>query len=515
MDTHQHENHPDDVSMSDATPVHAATTRAHPVVAGNTHPSQPPAAASSSSPPRRRSPRADHHHPHHPTPHHHPHLRQRAQSAPRVRPVIYKSTNLARTAPDLVASASPDVMSSVRAIQKANETAERVRDNFQAEREKQLGLDGAAAAAADEPITGNDEDSNARKYKRRLKLNRQSAAASRVRREAYTKALESEIINMDSTYRKIQHELEQEREENRRLRLYIDTQGGNAAGTSEQPQRQQRDDGRDSGRASGSDSQLNPSNININNNINSNSNNNRNDTTSNLTIDLTQNTRPHQQRELNDNDQKLTNSTQVPTTSPHPELQYTENGSASLPTAMPVPPSSDWPDHVRKKEDVEGCDGPMDDKDEGNGHSVSSPPAPDQLQNNSHSVIPIPSADIGDTNEFIPGPADPLHTPLILSQNASSDVQPHGGSAPGMMAHNNNPHAYPEQGNQTEGGSAVGKSSDFELEHIAYTLDMAPEIVRAMQSPTDELVVDTPDCFLVSDENVIDSPLLGQGHTFY
>lgn len=529
MGDHEYENNAtsspltSDLTISDATPAHIRTPgipirESHPSHAGGrttwrrspNDQSVRPAVVAVGASSTRPSPQTDgRHHQYHQQEQQHAQSRQRAQSAPRVRPVIYKSTNLARTAPDLVASASPDVMSSVRAIQKANETAERVRDNFQSEREKQLERD----TASNDPIFGNDEDSNARKYKRRLKLNRQSAAASRVRREAYTKALESEIVNMDSTYKKIVQELEEEREETRRLRLYIDSQG--TMGQTEQTQEQ--DDGHNSGRTSSSNSQINRNNYYNSDNTNTNNNNNRNDTTSNLNSDLTQNNPPHQ-GQLNNNDQKLTNNTTaMPTASP--QLQHAGNGSASMSTPIAVPVTSDWYGEVGKKEDVEGCDRAMDDKgddEKGDGHSVPTLSVTEHFQNNPHAGIPISSTDIGDTNEFTAGPVDPLNTPLILSQNASSDVQPHAsGPGTGMIVHNNNPRAYPEQGNETEGGSAVGKSSDFEFEHIAHKFDLAPEVVRALQSPTDELVVDTPDCFFVSDENVMDGTVLGQGHPLY
>lgn len=530
MDHHEYENDAtsnpltSDVSMADATP-NPAQTRGVPIrdshsshTGGRTtwrprpnDQSMRPTVVATGATPTRPSPQTDDQHHQYHQQQHQQHLqsRQRAQSAPRVRPVIYKSTNLARTAPELVASASPDVMSSVRAIQKANETAERVRDNFQTERDKQLGRD----TGSNDPILGNDEDSNARKYKRRLKLNRQSAAASRVRREAYTKALESEIINMDSTYRKIAQQLEQEREENRRLRLYIGTQP-TAAPTE---QHHQQDDGLNSGPASSSNSQLNGNN-NSNNN-NNNSNNNRKDTTSNLNTGLTQTNLPHQPR-LNINDQKLTNSTtEMPPASPQSEVQHTGNGSASVSTPIAVPLPSDWPGEDGKKEDVGVCDRSMDDNaNEGGGddHSVPTLTMTEHFQNNPNADIPVSSTDIRDTNEFIAGPSDPLNTPLIMSQNASSDVQPNAnGPGTGSIMHNNSHHAYPEQRNQMDGGSAVGKSSDFEFEHIAHNFDLAPEVVRALQSLTDELVVDTPDCFFVSDENVIDGTLLGQGHALF
>lgn len=125
------------------------------------------------------------------------------------RPVIYKSTNLALAAPDLVASTAPQHVSAVRSIQNASETAERVRNSFRSRKQtgQQLG----------EAIVGSDDESNAKKYERRLKMNRESAAASRVRREAYTKALEAELVNMELNYKKLLDLLTSEREKSRVL----------------------------------------------------------------------------------------------------------------------------------------------------------------------------------------------------------------------------------------------------------------------------------------------------------
>lgn len=126
----------------------------------------------------------------------------------KARPVIYKSSNLANTAPNLVAQTNPETVSAVRAIREANAVAERVREDYRrASDPSQLG----------EAIEGNDDESNAKKYERRLKMNRKSAAASRVRREAYTKALEAEIVKMERDYNKVVRALRRERAECNRL----------------------------------------------------------------------------------------------------------------------------------------------------------------------------------------------------------------------------------------------------------------------------------------------------------
>lgn len=128
------------------------------------------------------------------------------------RPVIYKSSNLALTAPDLVAQTQPEAVSTVSAIQKANAVAESVRENYH----RTVGPSVKAEA-----IEGSDDESNAKKYARRLQMNRRSAAASRVRREAYTKALEAEVIKIENDYNIAMRHLEEERAKNTRLTQLI------------------------------------------------------------------------------------------------------------------------------------------------------------------------------------------------------------------------------------------------------------------------------------------------------
>ncbi|PXF40609.1 hypothetical protein BWQ96_09672 [Gracilariopsis chorda] len=81
-------------------------------------------------------------------------------------------------------------MSAAASIRHANVQAERVRDQFKADKESEI-LQARSEAG----------DSNAEKYERRLRLNRHSAAASRIRRDAYTKALEAELIKMERSFR--------------------------------------------------------------------------------------------------------------------------------------------------------------------------------------------------------------------------------------------------------------------------------------------------------------------------
>lgn len=125
----------------------------------------------------------------------------------KAKPVIYKSTALNNTAPNLVAAADPVSMTNSGAIQQANDQAERVRDQFKLEKcgpEIDVG-------------EGDDEATNAKKYERRLLMNRHSAAASRVRREAYTKALEASLVQHEAMLKQVNALLELEKEKNTRL----------------------------------------------------------------------------------------------------------------------------------------------------------------------------------------------------------------------------------------------------------------------------------------------------------
>lgn len=128
------------------------------------------------------------------------------------RHVIYKSSALQRAAPSLVAAAAPAAISATRAIQRASDEAEKVRDQFK-----------LAKCGPDIDVgQGDDEATNAKKYERRLLMNRHSAAASRVRREAYTKALEAQLVEQDAVLRATAKALEAEKEKNRLLLVSSD-----------------------------------------------------------------------------------------------------------------------------------------------------------------------------------------------------------------------------------------------------------------------------------------------------
>lgn len=117
------------------------------------------------------------------------------------RPVIYKSSALVRTDPILVAKASPAALSASCGIRRAEADAERVRDEFK------LAKCGPEINVGD----AHDEASNALRYRRRLLMNRHSAAASRVRREAYTKALEAQVVEQEASLAAVSRALEEER----------------------------------------------------------------------------------------------------------------------------------------------------------------------------------------------------------------------------------------------------------------------------------------------------------------
>lgn len=118
------------------------------------------------------------------------------------RSVIYKSSALVRAAPAIANAATQAEIASTLAIQRANQKAESVRDQFKQNKY------GPEIDIGD----GDDEATNARKYERRLKMNRSSAAASRVRREAYTKSLENELVAMERQYREALALIDQERQ---------------------------------------------------------------------------------------------------------------------------------------------------------------------------------------------------------------------------------------------------------------------------------------------------------------
>jgi hypothetical protein len=103
------------------------------------------------------------------------------------RPVIYKSTALARTAPGL--AAGNDAVRASKRVRAASERADAVREAFKASRLEEVGIPAAP--------TEDGDEADAVRHKRRVALNRSSAASSRLRREAYVSALESELAHAE------------------------------------------------------------------------------------------------------------------------------------------------------------------------------------------------------------------------------------------------------------------------------------------------------------------------------
>lgn len=123
-----------------------------------------------------------------------------------VQPVIYRSSKLQRSDPELVATADAESVSKSQGIQNANMRADAIRDSCR-----------NPSPPNDATPLGNDEQSNAKKYERRLMMNRRSAAASRLRREAYTKALEVELLSAEEQLQFVLDELDREKERNKIL----------------------------------------------------------------------------------------------------------------------------------------------------------------------------------------------------------------------------------------------------------------------------------------------------------
>lgn len=97
----------------------------------------------------------------------------------------------------------------------ASEAAEKVRAEFkrkekQKREEKEL------------PVV-EGEIGKAERYDRRTKLNRQSAAASRIRKEAYIKALEQQLLLHDDKYKELERSLVEEQTAHSKLKQDVQT----------------------------------------------------------------------------------------------------------------------------------------------------------------------------------------------------------------------------------------------------------------------------------------------------
>lgn len=102
-------------------------------------------------------------------------------------PVLYRSSALAATCPELAFRRRPSARIAAAAAQ-----ADACRDKFKVAQELKSGC-------ADQP--GDSEAvRDSKKYRRRLLLNRHSAGASRLRKEAYVGALEKELADLEGVY---------------------------------------------------------------------------------------------------------------------------------------------------------------------------------------------------------------------------------------------------------------------------------------------------------------------------
>lgn len=105
----------------------------------------------------------------------------------------------------------------LREVELAKSEAEQVRESFKAKK--------AVVPEVETPQGASEEVANAHKYERRLKMNRQSAAASRVRRDAYIRALEKHLAALEAKYIDLQEEYEASKEQTAMLRSLVAGQG--------------------------------------------------------------------------------------------------------------------------------------------------------------------------------------------------------------------------------------------------------------------------------------------------
>lgn len=138
-------------------------------------------------------------------------------------PVVYHSSALAATDPALVAKVDEREVAQSPSVRRAAATAEAVRETF-----KRKGRGGPAGPTGGVAKPGSGEAAKADRYDRRLEMNRHSAAASRVRREAYIKALENELTLHDRDGDSLKAQLAKERAENEQLRSILTARSMNA-----------------------------------------------------------------------------------------------------------------------------------------------------------------------------------------------------------------------------------------------------------------------------------------------
>lgn len=128
---------------------------------------------------------------------------------PLSRPVVYRSSALGAVDGILEKGGKG------RFVRRAGGIAERVREMYKVSK--------GAEGAEDQ---GEDGLSKGDKYDRRLVLNRRSAAASRVRREAYMKALEAQLDELEACYDDVVERLESEKARRRALEAECEPGGG-------------------------------------------------------------------------------------------------------------------------------------------------------------------------------------------------------------------------------------------------------------------------------------------------
>lgn len=105
-------------------------------------------------------------------------------------------------------------------IELANKEADEERERFK--------LENVGKIENEMANENGEEESYAVKYERRLKMNRRSAAASRIRKEAYVRSLEKHLSIKEKKFEIVQSKLQAVYEENERLKESI--RGGGVKG---------------------------------------------------------------------------------------------------------------------------------------------------------------------------------------------------------------------------------------------------------------------------------------------
>ena len=123
------------------------------------------------------------------------------------------------------------------ALERARERARRLANDFSKDRKRKKQAENDAAIASSKrarmaaEVSGSEislQQLSEQRYKRRLQLNRQSAAVSRVYRRQYTDELETELKSVEQQEKKATDEISTLRAENERLRLRLTELSGGA-----------------------------------------------------------------------------------------------------------------------------------------------------------------------------------------------------------------------------------------------------------------------------------------------